>query len=58
VRGSATLELVVGRVICSDRNFPGHKLITAILHAGGHVVARVKTGISLPMEPVGGWLPR
>jgi len=50
-------DLVAGRVICFDRNFPGHDLITAILHAGGHVVARVKAGISLPMEPGGGWLP-
>ena len=25
--------------------------------AGGHVVARVKEGISLPPEPGGGWLP-
>ncbi len=36
---------------------PGHDLITAIVNAGGHVVARVKAGISLPMEPGGGWLP-
>ncbi len=50
-------DLVAGRVICFDRNFPGYDLITAILHAGGHVVARVKAGISLPMEPGGGWLP-
>ncbi len=50
-------DLVAGRVICFDRNFPGHELITAILHAGGHVVARVKAGISLPMEPGRGWLP-
>jgi hypothetical protein len=48
-----------GRVICFDRNFPGHDLITAILHAGGHVVARVKEGISLGFEagPGRGWLP-
>jgi hypothetical protein len=51
------LDLAAGRVICFDRNFPGHELITAILHAGGHVAARVKAGISLPMEPGGGWLP-
>ena len=38
-------------MICFDRNFPGYDLITAILDAGGHVVARVKAGISLPMEP-------
>jgi hypothetical protein len=50
-------DLVVGRVICFDRNFPGYDLITAIVHAGGHVVARVKTGVSLPAEPGGGWLP-
>ena len=49
-------ELFAGRVTCSGRNFPGYDLITAILDAGGHVVARVKTGISLPAEP-GGWLP-
>jgi len=50
-------ELFAGRVTCFDRNFPGHELITAILDAGGHVVARVKAGISLPLEPGGGWLP-
>jgi len=50
-------DLVAGRVICFDRNFPGHELITAILDAGGHVVARVKAGISLPMAEGGGWLP-
>jgi hypothetical protein len=50
-------DLVAGRVTCFDRNFPGHELITAILDAGGHVVARVKAGISLPLEPGGGWLP-
>ncbi len=44
-------------MICFDRNFPGYDLITAILAAGRHVVARVKAGISLPMEPGGGWLP-
>jgi len=49
-------ELVAGRVVCFDRNFPDHALITAILQADGHVVARVKEGISLPAEP-GGWLP-
>ena len=50
-------DLFAGRVICFDRNFPGYDLITAIRHAGGHVVARVKEGISLPAEPGGGWLP-
>ena len=33
----------------------GYHRITAILDAGGHVVARVKAGISLPVTP-GGWL--
>ena len=50
-------DLVAGRVICFDRNFPGYDLISAILAAGGHVIARVKAGISLPPEPGGGWLP-
>ena len=49
--------LFAGRVTCFDRNFPGYDLISAILGAGGHVVARVKAGISLPLEPGGGWLP-
>ena len=51
--------LFAGRVICFDRNFPGHDLIAAILDAGGHVVARVKEGISLPFAdgPGRGWLP-
>jgi hypothetical protein len=50
-------DLVAGRVVCFDRNYPGYDLITAILHAGGHVVARVKAGISLPAGPGAGWLP-
>ena len=50
-------ELFAGRVICFDRNFPGHELISAILEAGGHVVARVSATIALPLEPGGGWLP-
>jgi hypothetical protein len=50
-------DLVASRVICFDRNFPGYDLISAILAAGGHVIARVKAGISLPLEPGGGWLP-
>ena len=52
-------ELFAGRVICFDRNFPGHELITLILRAGGHVIARVKEGISLGFEagPDRGWLP-
>ncbi|HEX3922954.1 MAG TPA: transposase domain-containing protein [Streptosporangiaceae bacterium] len=49
--------LFAGRVFCFDRNFPGHKIITAILDARGHVVARVKAGISLPFAEDGGWLP-
>jgi hypothetical protein len=49
--------LFAGRVTCFDRNFPGHELITAILHAGGHVIARVGAGVALPREPGGGWLP-
>ena len=52
-------DLFAGRVTCFDRNFPGHDLITAILDAGGHVIARVKEGISLGFEdgPDRGWLP-
>ena len=52
-------DLVAGRVICFDRNFPGYDLIMAILEAGGHVIARVKEGISLPLQegPDRGWLP-
>jgi hypothetical protein len=51
--------LFAGLVICFDRNFPGHELITAILDAGGHVIARVKEGIGLGSEdgPGRGWLP-
>ena len=50
--------LFAGRVTCFDRNFPGYDLITAILEAGGHVIARVKEGISLPCGgPDRGWLP-
>jgi hypothetical protein len=47
-------EVFRGRVICFDRNFPGHEIITAILDADGHVVARIKAGISLP--DTGQWL--
>jgi hypothetical protein len=52
-------ELFAGLVACFDRNFPGHDLVTAILDAGGHVIARVKEGIALPFEdsPGRGWLP-
>jgi hypothetical protein len=52
-------ELFAGLVVCFDRNFPGHDLVTAILDAGGHVIARVKAGIALPFAdgPGRGWLP-
>ena len=52
-------DLFAGRVTCFDRNFPGYDLITAILDAGGHVVARMKEGISLDFENGAdrGWLP-
>jgi Insertion element 4 transposase N-terminal len=50
-------DLFAGRVTCFDRNFPGYDLITAILGAGGHVVARVSATVALPLEPGGGWLP-
>jgi hypothetical protein len=52
-------DLFTGRVTCFDRNFPGYDLITAILDAGGHVIARVKDGISLDSAdgPDRGWLP-
>ena len=43
-------DLFEGRVVCFDRNFPGYGLITAFLDAGGHVIARVKEGISLGFE--------
>ena len=33
------LGLFDGRIICFDRNFLGHEVITAILDAGGHVIA-------------------
>jgi hypothetical protein len=51
--------LFAGRVTLFDRNFPGHDLILAIMLAGGHVTARVKGGISLPLQdtPDKGWLP-
>jgi hypothetical protein len=50
-------DLFAGRVTCFDRNFPGHELITAILDAGGHVIARVSATIALPLAEDGGWLP-
>jgi len=48
-------EIFAGRVFVVDRNFLGHELATAILDAGGHLVMRVRQGISLPDVP-GGWL--
>ncbi|MGI8446625.1 MAG: hypothetical protein ACR2MP_05460 [Streptosporangiaceae bacterium] len=52
-------DLFAGRVTCFDRNFPGYDLITAILDAGGHVIARMKEGISLDFADGEdrGWLP-
>jgi hypothetical protein len=52
-------DLFAGRVTCFDRNFPGYDLIMAILDAGGHVIARMKEGISLDFTdgPGRGWLP-
>jgi hypothetical protein len=50
-------ELFAGHVTCFDRNFPGYDLITAILDAGGHVVARVSATVALPLAEGGGWLP-
>jgi hypothetical protein len=50
-------DLFAGRVFAFDRNFPGHKIISAILDAGGHVVARAKSDLALPLAPGGGgWL--
>lgn len=49
-------ELFAGSVTCFDRNFPGHELVTAILDAGGQVVARASGTLSLPMAEDGGWL--
>ncbi len=52
-------ELFRHRVTCFDRNFPGHDLITAVLDAEGHVIARARDGIALPSldGPDRGWLP-
>jgi hypothetical protein len=50
-------DLFAGRVTCFDRNFRGHELITAILDAGGHVIARVSATVALPLGEGGGWLP-
>src|SRR5208283_3254869 len=51
-------DLFAGRVTCFDRNFPGYDLIMAILDAGGHVIARMREGISLDSEDGAdrGWL--
>jgi hypothetical protein len=49
-------ELFAGRVFLMDRNFLGYELITAILGAGGHLIMRVRDGISLPLTE-NGWLP-
>jgi hypothetical protein len=50
-------DLFADRVVVFDRNFPGHKIITAILDAGGQVVARAKSDLALPPAPGGGgWL--
>ena len=45
--------------LAGQPTLPGYDLITAILDAGGHVVARVKEGIALPLAdgPGRGWLP-
>jgi hypothetical protein len=48
--------LFAGRVFLMDRNFLGYELITAILDAGGHLIMRVRDGISLPLTE-NGWLP-
>ena len=52
-------DLFAGRVTCFDRNFPGYGLVTAVLVAGGQVIARAREGISLPCQegPDRGWLP-
>src|SRR5260370_30227375 len=50
-------DLFAGRVTCFDRNFPRHELITAILDADGHVIARASATRSLPLAECGGWLP-
>jgi hypothetical protein len=48
-------ELFAGRVTCFDRNFPGYDLVTAILDAGGHVIARVSATVAPPLAPGGAW---
>jgi len=48
-------QIFAGRVFVVDRDFPGHELATAVLDAGGHLIMRIRQGISLPGVP-GGWL--
>jgi hypothetical protein len=48
--------IFAGRVFVVDRNFLGHELATAILDAGGHLVMRVKQGISVIVTAVRGQL--
>ena len=45
--------------LAGQPTLPGYDLITAVLLAGGHVIARVKEGIALPSQdtPDRGWLP-
>jgi Insertion element 4 transposase N-terminal len=43
-----------GRLFLFDRNFLGWKLIKKLLGTGGHLLMRMKAGISLPNL---GWLP-
>jgi len=43
-----------GRVFLMDRNFPGHEIIDAIRGCGGHLVIRIKAGITLTVIE---WLP-
>jgi Insertion element 4 transposase N-terminal len=52
-------DLFADRVTCFDRNFPGYGLVSAILLAGGQVIARAREGIALPFAeaPDRGWLP-
>jgi len=52
-------DLFCGHVTCFDRNFPGYDLVTAVLLAGGQVIARAREGIALPFAegPDRGWLP-
>ena len=43
-----------GRVFVMDRNFPGHEIIDAIRGCGGHLIMRIKAGITLTVIE---WLP-